>query len=237
MLRALSLSLAQLSDPAIVGILLRSLAVTLLLFAAAGVAIGWWLTGADPCDWLGLGVCPLDAGASGFGAVLLAAAALWFLFPAVGLAVVSAYMDQVVAAVERRHYPAAAAAARPLGWLRGAMLGLRSSARLLIYNLLALPLYLVLLVTGVGTLLLFVAVNGLAFGRDLGEMVAARHLRGGETRAWLRTTRGRRAVLGALVTALFLVPVVNLLAPVLAAAMATHLFHDTSGGGAPTLQR
>ena len=34
-----------------------------------------------------------------------------------------------------------------------------------------------------------------------------------------------RALLGAASTALFLVPVVNLLAPVLGAAMATHLFH------------
>lgn len=227
MLRAVSLSFAQLGDPAIVRILVRSLAITLLLFAGLGVLLGWALTGTDPCDWVGADSCPLGASGSSLGAVLLTALALWLLFPAVALGVVSAYMDRIVHAVEARHYPDAARAARPLGVLRGALLGLRSSLRLLVYNLVALPFYILLLVTGVGTLLLFVAVNGVAFGRDLGEMVAARHLGAAETKAWLGRTKGSRAVLGAGVTALFLVPVVNLLAPVLAAAMATHLFHET----------
>lgn len=238
MLRALSLSLGQLGDPAIGAILLRSLALTLLVFAGLGAVAAWALTGVDPCGWAGEGGCPLGPGASGLGAAVLAAVALWLLFPAVAIGVLSAYMDEVVAAVERRHYPHAAATARPLGWGRGAALGLVSSARVLVYNLAALPLYVVLLVTGVGTLLLFLAVNGLAFGRDLGEMVAARHLDRAGRRAWLRRTRGPRALLGGLVTALFLVPVANLLAPVLAAAMATHLFHATRGsGGAAPLQR
>jgi uncharacterized protein involved in cysteine biosynthesis len=43
--------------------------------------------------------------------------------------------------------------------------------------------------------------------------------------SWLRATRGERAILGLLATALFMVPFANFLAPVIGAAMATHLFH------------
>lgn len=227
MIRALTLSFGQLGDPAIVRIVLRSLLLTLLVFLGIGVALGVVLRGFDPCGLIGDDRCPLDATGSGVGAIVLALAAVWLLFPAVAIGVISGFMDSIIAAVERRHYPAAAGQARPLGIGRALALGLGSAARLIVYNLVALPFYIVLLVTGVGTVILFVVVNGIALGRDLGEMVAARHLDRMHRRIWLGRTRAERAVLGMLATALFLVPIVNLLAPVLAAAMATHLFHST----------
>lgn len=226
MIAALSLAIGDLADGRILRIFGRSRILTLLIFAGLGATLGFVLRGFDPCAMALDASCPLGGAASGIGAVLLTALALWFLFPAVAIGVISAYMDRIVAAVEARHYPAMLASARPLGWRRGAMLGLRSSLRVLIYNLVALPFYLLLLVTGVGTALLFVAVNGAAFGRDLGEMAAWRHLADPVARqAWLARTRINRFLMGASVTALFLVPFVNLLAPVLGAAMATHLFH------------
>jgi uncharacterized protein involved in cysteine biosynthesis len=227
MLTAFTRAVGQLGDPAIVRILVRSLLVTLLIFAGSGALAAWALAGVDPCGWWGDDSCPLGVSASGVGALLATALLFWLLFPAIAIGVVSAYMDEVVGAVERRHYPQAVAGARALGWGRLAWIGLRSSLRVLLYNLLALPLYVVLLVTGVGTAIAFVVVNGVAFGRDLGEMVATRHLDGAGVRLWLRESRGVRAVLGMIVTALFLVPVLNLVVPVLAAAMATHLFHET----------
>jgi uncharacterized protein involved in cysteine biosynthesis len=229
MLRALTLAIADLADGRIIAILLRSLVVTVLIFVGVAVLLGWALDGVDPCRWWsGADTCPLDASASGLGALLLTAIALWLLFPAVALGVISAYMDQIIAAVEARHYPTALASARPLGIIGGAALGLRSSLRVIVYNLLALPFYIVLLVTGVGTVLLFVAVNGIAIGRDLGEMVAARHGDGASRGTWLRATRVERGLMGAIVAGVFLVPLVNLLAPVFGAAMATHLFHGAS---------
>ncbi len=227
MIRALTLSIGQLGDPAIVRILLRSLLVTLVLFVSLGIALGYALRGFDPCALVAADTCPLDASSSGLGAILLTVLAGWLLFPAVAIGVISGFMDRIVAAVERRHYPMSAGTARPLTLGGGLVMGLRSALRLLLYNLVALPFYILLLVTGIGTPILFVAVNGLALGRDLGEMVAARHLDSTPRDIWLKRTRAERVVLGALATALFLVPVVNLLAPVLAAAMATHLFHAT----------
>jgi CysZ protein len=226
MIRAFFLALDDCGDGRVLRILGRSLIATLVIFVLLGCVLGWALHGVDPCGWWSdEASCPLGSGESGLGAFLLTALGIWFLFPAVAIGVISAYMDRIVAAVEARRYPQALASARPLGWARGALLGLRSSLRVLLYNLIALPFYVVLLFTGVGTVLLFVAVNGIAFGRDLGEMVAARHLDRGETREWLRATRSDRALMGVIVTGVFLLPIVNLLAPVLGAAMATEMFH------------
>lgn len=226
MIRALTLAFDDLGDRRILAILLRSLLATLLVFAALGVALAYLLNGVDPCAWLSADdSCPLGGSTSGFGALLLTLLLVWLLFPAIAIGVISAYMDRIVAMVEARHYPQALQQARPLGWVRGAWLGVRSSLRLLLYNLIASPFYLLLLVTGVGTPILFVAVNGLAFGRDLGEMVASRHGDAPSRKAWLAATRIERTTLGAIVTGLFLVPIVNLVAPVLGAAMVTHLYH------------
>jgi uncharacterized protein involved in cysteine biosynthesis len=226
MIRNFVLALDDLGDGPVLAILGRSLLATLAIFMVLGFALAWALHGADPCGWWSDDDnCPLGSSTSGLGAFVLTALGIWFLFPAIAIGVISAYMDRIVAAVEARRYPDALASAKPLGWARGALLGLKSSLRVLVYNLIALPFYILLLVTGVGTVLLFVAVNGIAFGRDLGEMVAARHLDSRATRAWLRSTRGERAVMGMMVTGVFLLPIVNLLAPVLGAAMATHMFH------------
>jgi uncharacterized protein involved in cysteine biosynthesis len=224
--RVLSLAIGDLADPRILGILLRSLIVTLLIFAGLWFAIAWMLDGTDPCGWVGaVESCSLGLSTSGLGALLLTALAIWLLFPAIALGVISGYSDRIVAAIEARHYPAALATARPSGLVGGAWLGLRSSARLILYNLVALPIYLLLLVTGVGTLIAFLLVNGLAVGRDFGEMVAARHGDRASRLAWLKATRGDRALIGIAVAGIFLVPVANLLAPVIGAAMTAHLYH------------
>ena len=225
MVGALALALGDLRDRRVLGILLRSLAVTLAIFGALGAGLVWLLRGVDPCGWVGLDACPLDTATSGVGAAVLTLLGLWLLFPAVAIGVVSAYGDQIVAAVEARHYPAAARDARRLGVVGGAWLGVRGSLRVLLYNLLALPFYLLLLVTGIGTLALVVLVNGLALGSDLGAIVAGRHGDRPARQAWLRATRAQRGLIGAGVTAVFLVPVANLVAPVLGAAAMTHLYH------------
>lgn len=227
MVSTLPLAVAQLSDPRIRRVLVKSVALTLALFAALGALLGWALTGQNPCGIGSLDYsCTIGADAGTGIALLFGLAGLWFLFPAVAIAVLGIFSDEVVEAVEARHYPAAAESGRNPSLARSAALGLRSAGRLLLWNLIAAPFYIALLVTGIGPLLLFLGVNALALGRDLGEMVAARHLDGEAMKAWLARSRGRRALLGLVATGLFMVPFVNLLAPVLTAAMATHIFHS-----------
>jgi uncharacterized protein involved in cysteine biosynthesis len=77
--------------------------------------------------------------------------------------------------------------------------------------------------TAIGPALVFGAINAVLLGRELTEMVALRH-RDAAGKAPLPGLPTRTA-LGAVVVALLLVPLVNLIAPVIGAAMATHLIH------------
>jgi CysZ protein len=225
MFRSIALGFADLADRRVLAILVQALVVTLLIFAAiAGLSL-WLLSGIDPCSWVGAGSCPLDAGSSGVGAIVIVLLAGWFLFPAVAIGVITTFTDRIARTVEERHYPIAARKARPIGLVGGATMGLRSAGRIILFNLIALPFYLLLLVTGVGPFILFVIVNGIAFGRDLGDMAAARHGDRASRRAWLNATRGEQHMIGTLVSGLFLVPFVNVLAPVVGTAAAIHLFN------------
>lgn len=220
MARALILSFRQLGDPVILRLLLRSLGLTLLIFLLLGVGLGFGVKAL--LDWEKIGY---SGGIAAASAVVLTLLGFWLLFRAVAVAVVGLFADAIVEAVERRYYPEDAARARPVGLHRALAMGLKSATRAILLNVVALPFYLLLLATGVGAPLVFIAVNALLLGRDLGEMVAARHVDRRAMRDWLATTRGSRALIGLVAALLFVVPALNLLAPVLGAALATHRFH------------
>jgi len=220
MMRAFFLSLGQLGDSRIAAVFLKSLALTAVLLVALGV--GLWFGAENLAAHYVSGDMKTLAGAA---AVLVALALGWLLFRTVAIAVMDIFADDVVVAVERKHYPAVLDTARNIPLTRSIGMGLGAAGRAILVNLLMSPVYLTLLITGVGTPIAFILVNGWLLGRDLGDMVAARHLPREAMRGWRATTRGPRFVLGLAVAGLFVVPIVNLLAPVLGAAMATHLFH------------
>ncbi|URW74809.1 EI24 domain-containing protein [Sphingomonas donggukensis] len=221
MLTAFTLSLAQLGDRAFLAVLAKSLAVTLALLSTLGA--GLWFGARALAAWLG--ATEGLSGIAGFLALLGGLAIGWLIFRAIAIAAVGLFADEVVEAVEAKHYPAALASARPVPFVRSLAMGAGGIARTILVNLAATPLYILLFATGIGTPIGFFAVNAVLLGRDLGDMVAARHLPAEGLAEWRRTTRARRWTLGAAGTALLLIPVLNLIAPIVSAAMATHLFH------------
>lgn len=217
---AFLLALRDLPNPRVLRILLQSLALTLLLLIVVGAAIYFaarWVL--DHWQWLGAA----ERDMAGLLVVLAIIAGSWLLFRAVAIVVVGLFADAIVADVEGRHYPAAAARAVDVGWRQNIRLALASVARLIGGNLLALPIYILLLVTGIGTPIFALFVNALLLGRDLEAMVLARH----PDRP--RLDRPARWSLGLLSAASFVVPVANLLAPIVSAAMAVHMLHLRSG--------
>jgi CysZ protein len=215
MLRAFSLSMQSLSDRRILGVLFKSLALTIMVFIVLGVLM-WFVA-----NWL-LG--KYTSGAQEMAALIAFAVMLlagWVLWRGVAVAVLWFFSDDIVDAVERRHYPDMAnTGARPT-MTASFKLALRSLGRVLGYNLLASPVYLLLLFTAIGTPIAFICVNGLLLGRDLEDMLAARHGAGYAT-----LTKGKRFMLGLSGTAAMLIPFVNLLVPVVASAMAVHMTHQ-----------
>ena len=225
MIHAFFLSLGQLFDRPVLAVFVKSILLTLVLFAA--VSVGMWFGMHALADWLALwlgGWSGSDAFAD-IATIVLVILAHWLMFRAIAVAVVGIFADEVVAAVEKKYYPAAHAQAQDVPLARSLAMGLGSAARLIVVNLLFSPIYLILLITGVGTAVAFFLVNSWLLGRDLGDMVAARHMGRGELPKWRKRTSISRFALGAAGTGLFLVPVLNLIAPVLGAAMATHAFH------------
>lgn len=225
MLSALGLAVSDLGNRRVLAIMAQAIAISILVFVLIGGVLAWLFSSADLCAVTGIGSCPADIATGAMGAVFVALVLAWFLFPAVAITVIATFNDRIARAVEDLHYPEAAREARPIGVAKGLLLGLKSGGRLLAFNLLAAPFYLLLLVTGIGPLILFVIVNGIAFGRDVAELAAARHGDRASRRAWLKETRGQQHLIGLAVSILFLVPFANLLAPVIGTASGIHLFN------------
>ena len=217
---AFLLALRDLPQPRVLRVLAQSLALTLLLLAVTGAAIFWSARWAL-AHWQWLGEAEQDM--AGLLVVVAILAGSWLLFRAVAIVVVGLFADDIVADVEGRHYPAAAQRAVDVSWRQNIRLALASLVRLVGGNLLALPVYILLLVTGIGTPIFALFVNALLLGRDLEAMVLARH----PDRP--RFDRPARWSLGLLSAASFVVPVANLLAPILSAAMAVHMLHLRDG--------
>jgi CysZ protein len=219
-LDAMALALRQLSDRQTLAILWRVLLLTLAVFVALG-ALLWWAGQ----RWL----MPMVGGHDGWfyvAGLALTIAILtlfWFLFRAVAMGVMGLFTDGIVESVEADHYPAAAARATPVSWRAGLRMGLRSALRAVGWNLLASPLYLLLLFTGIGLPIALLVINGLILGRDLEAMVAARHP-GAEP-----LPPQRRHALGLVTAGAFMIPGLNFVAPVFGAALAVHLFHADRG--------
>ncbi len=217
-LTAFSLAAGQLADRRILAALGKTIAVTLGIF----VLLGW--AGSYALDYF-LGEFAAFFGSDGamLLTIVLTMIAAWVLFRVVALAVLQFFADDIVMAVEAKHYPGALLSAQKVPFAEELSNSLKSTLRVVLVNLAALPFAIVLLVTGIGAPLLFWAVNAFLLGRELQDMVWRRQRT--DTTEAPPLSGPTRFMLGGVVAALFLVPFINLLAPVLGAASATHLVH------------
>ncbi|WOE75321.1 EI24 domain-containing protein [Alterisphingorhabdus coralli] len=226
-------SVRQLTDRAILKILAKSALVTLLFFVGLGFVFWWavdWLTEllvgwmrGSLGDWAYI-LAYQETAATIFaaGMVLLAS---WLWFRAIAAALIPIFGDDVVVAVERKHYPHALVRARTIGFAEGLGLGLKSLGRTLGYNLLFLPAYIVLAFTGVGLAALLLLVNAMLLGRDFDDMMRARHgeaygLHQPDDKMFPSLTR---FLLGLVTAGILTIPLVNFLGMIIGTAMAAHM--------------
>lgn len=223
MIQAIALAFQSLADRRVQSLLVRVVLLTLLTFLILGFAM-WWVMGWG-ISWVGLDRVGVTAdNASVVGAFLALATTLlstFLLFRIVAVAITWVFADDIIDAVEDRHYPKHAMTGKRPGLASGAGMALRSVARVVGYNLLALPIYLLLLFTGIGTAIAFLLVNALLLGRDLEDMLVARH---GKEHGAMRKLP--RLLLGLAGTAGMMVPFLNLIVPIVATAAAVHMAHS-----------
>lgn len=221
-IRAIAKAVAQfLTDPRLWLILLASAGVSLLCFAGLwwGVVKGMsWVADRWPkyAGWLHWGH-ETPGLLAGFLVALL-------LFPVTFVLVAGFFQETVADIVEARHYPELPKAKGAALWC-SVLAAARFFLIMLVVNAVALPFYLALLWLAGSGALLMLAVNGLLAGREYFEVAALRRLSRREADALRRKSRLPFFLTGVAIAALGLVPVVNLLAPVVGIAVMVHVYH------------
>lgn len=223
MLKAIAMAFESLSDPKVQRLLIKVVLLTLAVFVVLGFAM-WWVLG-----WV-LALVGLTADANMLAALAAFASTVFsslLLFRIIAVSITWIFSDEIIDAVEQKHYPQQAMLGKRPNIVSGMGMALRSIARVIGYNLLALPLYVILFFTGVGLPIAFLFVNALLLGRDLEDMLIARH---GKSDGALG--KAPRFMLGLAGTGAMLIPFVNLVVPVIATAAAVHLVHGAARRGA-----
>jgi CysZ protein len=221
MIRAFSRAFGQLPEPELRRVLGLSLAIALLVFIALWVASYYLL---KYTDFFHYEIFGTDVGAALVDTLggLAVVALTWFLFPAVVTLVVGFFLDGAAAAVEARHYPA-------LGPARDQSIGevlaitLKFAVVSIVLNLLALPIFLILLFIPPLNFFVFYGLNGYLLGREYYELVAHRRLDPPVARRLRRAFGGQIFVAGVVIAIMMSVPILNLIAPIVGTAALVHL--------------
>ena len=213
MIAAFAKAVQQLFDPTFRRVLWRAIGLSLIVFAALLFGLSQAMEMLPSFDWALLDwVAKAAVWLGGIGLTVL-------FFPAVATLFIAIYLDDIAQAVERRHYPDdPPGQAVPLG--RSIVLSIRFALLVIALNILVLPLYLFI----VSLPLIFYSLNGYLLGREYFELVARRHV-DESTVQQMRKLHGFRVFIAGVVSAVLLtVPLVNLLAPIVATAAMVHLF-------------
>ena len=217
MIEALVLAFEQLGDKRIrrpmLWTILLTLAVSALLIAAAAALFALWeVSGIFIIDW----ALALLGG-------IAAAFVAWMLFPVLAAEFLYMFVDQVADAVEARHYPRLPRP-NPATFWQYAIAGIRLALVMAFFNLLILPLSFIPVVQVVYPVI-YLIVNGVLLGREFFEIVAPRRMDFAAVRKLRRKHRSKLFVSGVVIALLFSIPLINLIAPVVATAFMVHIFH------------
>jgi CysZ protein len=159
--------------------------------------------------------------------------ALAYLLPAVSAIVAGYFLDDVAEVVERTDFPADPPGV-PLSLGRSLLYGLRFAGLSLLVNLAALLLFFVPVVN----VFAFFVANSYLLGREYFELAAGRFRPMADAAQMRAEHRGTVLLAGAILAGLVLVPVVNLLTPLVGVALMVHVHKRLSartplpGGGA-----
>jgi uncharacterized protein involved in cysteine biosynthesis len=221
-------ALGQWTDPRFRRVLMLGVALTLALLVGVYALLIALIQGLVPetTDLPLLGpVGGLDTLLSIGSFVLMLLASIFLMVP-VASAFTGIFLEDVVDAVEDRHYPTLPDGRR-LGLAEGVIGSINFFGIVLVANLIALFLW---PFAGPLVPVLFWSVNGYLLGREYFTLVAQRRMDKPAARALWRAHRGRIWLAGTLMAAPLSIPVLNLIVPVLGVATFAHLFQALRRG-------
>jgi uncharacterized protein involved in cysteine biosynthesis len=216
-------AVGQLHDPAFQGVVLRSLAWSLVCFLALYAGVIWAVHRLLAVHgWLAWTIDILGS----IGASLLA---FWLFLPvAAGIGIL--YFDRIAEAVERRFYPWLP---RPTSAsiLEQAQDGIAVALKVLALSIAALLV--TFMVPGLGLLLAWV-VAAYAIGRGMFVSVAMRRMPRAMAESLYRGCRGIVLAQGAILALAAYIPILNLLIPILGTAAMVHILDIAISSGGKT---
>lgn len=224
MVAAFVKAFAQLPDPTFRHVLWRSLLLSLVVFVALALIAGWFLQGIGTVAIFGWILLSATQVAS-LGILFTFFATGWLLFPAISSLFIGVFLDDIVEAVERRHYPNEPPG-RSLPFVASLAVTGQFTIALVILNVLALIVYAAFFWLPIVAPAVYFTINGYLLGREYFELVVTRHHGPNDARALRRAFRGRVFMTGVLISVLFWIPVVAFLAPLVAAAAMVHVYKD-----------
>jgi len=223
---ALTKAFAQLDDPRLQRILLWSVGLALGVLLGLGVLLWFVIVQLDLFSWAWLETL------FEWGSGLAIAVLLILLFPAAVSATIGLFLEAVAEAVESRHYPGLAPP-RAQSIHEAIVSGLKFALVAILLNLVVLPVYIVGIFLPPLNFFVFYGLNGYLLGREYYETVALRRLDArlaGEVR---RRNNWRVFLAGVVITVMLTVPILNLIAPVIATAFMVHIFELIRRGEVP----
>lgn len=229
MFKFLLKALAQLPDPALRKLMYFGILGSALVFGALAFGL-WVLFDTVPAesvpflttirDWLG-GSFSWISGILFVGGI---GVLTFLLFPGVVTIIVGIFLEDVAKAVEAKHYPQLPPGRdQPLREI--VVSTVKFACLVVLVNVLAMPLYILLIFLPPLNLILFYAINGYLAGREYFELVSLLRRDPAETEQLRKSHRGRIQLAGILLVFLMTIPFLNLLAPVIATAFMVHFFH------------
>lgn len=216
-------ALAQIEDPRFLRVLLLGLAATVALLCFCYGLVLWGIDAVSPetLRLPGVGEITWFGDLLHWASLLMLLALSIVLMVPVASAITAFFLDDVVDAVEARHYPDLPAPRRQSFWE-----GLRET---IVYFAILLGANFMLLVPYVAfppaIPFLFYGVNGLLLAREYFNLVALRRLPPPEARALRRKNWLSVWAAGVLMALPLSIPFLNLTIPILGAATFCHLFH------------
>ncbi len=239
-------AVAQLPDPRLRRVLIIGILGSFVIFGALWVALWWAMNSVAWTDIWGLGwfISLFGDFAGWVGSIVFFSSILFatfLLFPAIVTIIVGFFLEEVVDAVETRHYPSEPA---PRPQPLSEVLAITTKFALIVaaLNILFLPIYLLLFLLPPLNLVLYYLLNGYLVSREYYELVALRRLEPRPARRLRRAHRGRLLLAGVILVFFMTIPIVNFVTPVLATAFMVHVFQglprrnefSPQSGGPPT---
>ena len=217
MIKLFLISFSQLPDPAFRRVIIKAILLSVFVFVFLAIIV-WFVLSETNFFTFWLFETFADM-LGGFAAIVIA----WLLFPTLASFFITLFLEDIVEAVESRHYPDTLLEKinNPSAMFR---VSLRFTAIALLLNILAIPFYFFTIWFPPLGIFVFYCLNGYLLGREYFELVALRHIKMEDIPSIRQSNRWQLFLFGSVTTFLFTIPIINFLAPILGVTGMTHLF-------------